>query len=312
MKGNRLLNKTFIKAQKREIEFTDKDKFIIFSDHHRGTNDWGDDFAHNQLLFFHALTSYYEDDFTYIENGDGDELGENWCFRPIRKAHSHVFWLIRKFHQAGRLYLVYGNHDIIRRFPWVVSKTLKDFFNRRTGKKENLFRDIKVQEAIVLKHKDTGKKVFIVHGHQVDFFNSYLWWIGFLFLPIWKGVCQKILGWKDPTSPAKSRWKRDRLTNHLRNWAEINQQIIIAGHTHKSIFPTNMKKPYFNDGSCVHPRCITGIEIANGEITLVKWWLATKRIDGEMNRDMIVTRESMMRDEHDQPLPPIRIKDLLE
>ena len=49
MKGNRLLSKTFIKAQKREIEFTDKDKFIIFSDHHRGTNDWGDDFAHNPL-----------------------------------------------------------------------------------------------------------------------------------------------------------------------------------------------------------------------------------------------------------------------
>ena len=29
--------------------------------------------------------------------------------------------------------------------------------------------------------------------------------------------------------------------------------------------------PYFNDGSCVHPRCITGIEIADGNIMLIKW-----------------------------------------
>ena len=32
---------------------------------------------------------------------------------------------------------------------------------------------------------------------------------------------------------------------------------------------------FFNDGSCVHPRSITGIEIENGEISLIKWQIST-------------------------------------
>ena len=32
---------------------------------------------------------------------------------------------------------------------------------------------------------------------------------------------------------------------------------------------------FFNDGSCVHPRNITGIEIENGKISLIKWLIDT-------------------------------------
>jgi hypothetical protein len=38
---------------------------------------------------------------------------------------------------------------------------------------------------------------------------------------------------------------------------------------------------YFNDGSCVHPRSITGIEIAAGTISLIKWQIDTKE-DGTL------------------------------
>ena len=33
---------------------------------------------------------------------------------------------------------------------------------------------------------------------------------------------------------------------------------------------------YCNTGCCVHPRCITALEIENGRITLVKWSVLTK------------------------------------
>jgi hypothetical protein len=66
MGASQRLTTAFVKAEQNEIPFTNKEKFVIFSDLHRGKNDWGDDFAHNQLLFFHALTSYYEDGFIYI------------------------------------------------------------------------------------------------------------------------------------------------------------------------------------------------------------------------------------------------------
>ncbi|MBN1262191.1 MAG: serine/threonine protein phosphatase, partial [Anaerolineae bacterium] len=63
-------------ASAPEIPFTDDDRFIFFSDCHRGDNSWADDSAHNQSLMFHALQHYYREGFTYIEVGDGDELWE--------------------------------------------------------------------------------------------------------------------------------------------------------------------------------------------------------------------------------------------
>ena len=43
---------------------------------------------------------------------------------------------------------------------------------------------------------------------------------------------------------------------------------------------------YFNDGSCIHPRCITAIEIEGGCISLVKWSVMTRK-----DRTMYVERE---------------------
>ena len=57
--------------------------------------------------------------------------------------------------------------------------------------------------------------------------------------------------------------------------------MLIAGHTHKPMFPEVGETPYFNDGSCVHPRCITAIEISDGNIILVKWSVNTKN-DGTL------------------------------
>ena len=49
------------------------------------------------------------------------------------------------------------------------------------------------------------------------------------------------------------------------------------GHTHRPRFPEPGDIPFFNDGSCVHPRSITGLEIENGEISLIKWHIATTK-----------------------------------
>jgi len=44
-----------------------------------------------------------------------------------------------------------------------------------------------------------------------------------------------------------------------------------------------------NNCSCVHPRSITGFEIQNGEITLIKWFVKSKE-DGllQIAREVIV------------------------
>ena len=58
-----------------EIFFDDSSKFIFMSDCHRGDGSWADSFRKNRNNYYAALTYYYNNNYTYIELGDGDELG---------------------------------------------------------------------------------------------------------------------------------------------------------------------------------------------------------------------------------------------
>lgn len=48
--------------------------------------------------------------------------------------------------------------------------------------------------------------------------------------------------------------------------------MLICGHTHRPRFPDPSDISIFNDGSCVHPYSIIGIEIVNLKISLIKWY----------------------------------------
>lgn len=287
MSTNKRLNEVFKSAE--EIPFDDSSKFIFFSDCHRGDNRWSDDFADNQNLFFQALNYYYNEGFTYIEIGDGDELWENKIFEDIRQAYSNIFWKMSEFHKQNRLYLIWGNHNRKWKKKKNVEKYLYQYYNDRNGRNEPLFDGIKVHEGLNLLHKSTNKKIFIVHGHQGDLLNDGLWWLGrFVVRHIWKPL--QVLGVRDPTSPAKNFKKRGEVEKKIIEWITDNTQILIAGHTHRPVFPDNGAPLYFNAGSCVHPRCITGIEIQNGEIILIKW-LVKPKDDVGMNTPLFITRE---------------------
>jgi predicted phosphodiesterase len=57
--------------------------------------------------------------------------------------------------------------------------------------------------------------------------------------------------------------------------------MLIAGHTHKPVFPEAGTSLYFNDGCCIHTNGATGIEIVDGEISLIKWSMKV-RSDGSL------------------------------
>ena len=116
---------------------------------------------------------------------------------------------------------------------------------------------------------------------------DYLWWLGrFLVRYIWKPL--QLFGIKDPTSPAKNYKKRIITERKIIEWVKSTKETVICGHTHRPVFPSDGKLSYFNTGSCVHPRCITGIEIVDGEIMLIKWRIETKD-DGSLfvGRDVL-------------------------
>lgn len=267
-----------------KIHFSNDDKFILFSDCHRGDGSFADDFANNRNIYFHALQQYYKDGYVYIELGDGDELWENLFFKDVFEANKNIYLLLKKFHEEKRLHMIYGNHDMVYRNPSIVKRNFDNYFDTREGKKKPLLPEIKYHESILLiNNNNNNQEFFLIHGHQADFMNYVGWKLNrFLVRFLWKPL--QVWGIKDPTSPAKNYVELLKIEENIKEWIVTNQnKITIAGHTHRPRFPKpfNDNIPYFNDGSCVHPRSITGIEIANGTIALIKWYIDTKE-DGTL------------------------------
>ncbi len=261
----------------KRISFDSNSKLILFSDCHRGDASFADDFANNRNLYFHALGHYYKNNFQYIELGDGDELWENLFFNSIFEANKNVYLLMQKFFERDGLHLIYGNHDLVYNNKNNVAKNLSEYFDPKEGKKLPLFPNIIVNEAIVLVNSETNQEIFLTHGHQADFMNSVGWKINrFLVRVLWKPL--QIWGIKDPTSPAKNYVELIKVERRVKQWIVNNgNKITITGHTHRPRFPKPGEDAinYFNDGSCVSPRSITGIEISEGRIALVKWFIDT-------------------------------------
>jgi len=261
------------------IFFDNNDKFILMSDCHRGNGSHSDTFLKNQHLFYSALEYYYKNGFSYIELGDGDELWGNKNFEQILEVHADIFLLMSHFLKEDRLYMLYGNHDMQKKKPYI--RKIKGCYYDYTQKKElTLLPNMQYLQALLLLNKESLKSLFLVHGHQADFFNDNLWRVSrFLVRHIWKPL--ENIGLLDPTSAAKNYKQQQKIEKKISDWAKKRKQLTVTGHTHRPSLPQPKSSFYFNDGSCVHPRGITGIEIEKGNITLIKWLVKTKK-DGIM------------------------------
>lgn len=247
------LSKAFLKAQ--VLPLRSNSRLVLISDCHRGQGNSNDNFLKNQHLYFYALSYYFDRGYTYVELGDGDELWENRNFSDILEIHSNIFWLFESFHKQNRIYMIYGNHDMEKKFH---SCPLQ----------------IPCQEALILKDCYTSHYFYLTHGHQADTFNSTFWKLSrFLVRYLWKPL--EGFGVLDPTSAAKNYSIKETTEKRLEHWAEKQNVTLIAGHTHRSVLDINHPH-YINTGSCVHPRCITCIEITNNSLSLVKWSMEAK------------------------------------
>jgi predicted phosphodiesterase len=274
-------------------------KYIVMSDCHRGDGSAADEFAHNSLIYKCALEYYLKEGFTYIELGDAEELWENDNFEQIYITHTSVYELLRRFHDpdpAKTRYLkVWGNHDL-------------DWCDNPVPLRA-LFPGIQLHEAILLGGQDLNVSnqsasnlpvspvalpILLLHGHQADpacsGFGAKI--SRFLVRRVWAGLQRFGIG--DPTRAAENPGRCDEIDKTLYQMATAN--IVIAGHTHRPVFANlslterrflesgigtpgvrrkeKAESVYYNTGSCVHPRCITGLEITAHTITLAKWGYA--------------------------------------
>jgi len=250
-------------------------RIVLFSDCHRGVGNWSDSFLSNKTIYEAALTYYYNNNFTYIELGDGDELWENRRFSDIAEVHSDIFALLDRFAGSGRLFMLWGNHDRIKS-------------NRRFSAPQLP----EVHESLILSNPSGCTDYHLIHGHQVDPLNNQgwkaaRWMVRYLWRPL------ELSGFKDPTSAARNYDKGKKVEQRLCAWCQANSASLVAGHTHRpALHPqgavrgggavpgTDTPAPpaaggpgwrYCNTGSCVHPNTITCIEMDRGQISLIKW-----------------------------------------
>jgi len=272
------------KSKPRHIKVIDIDlnssRFIIFSDQHKGNRSGADDFAACEKNYIAALQFYNSHQYNFINLGDSEEL---WKFtaQQIIPANKDCFAAEAAF-QPDRYYKTFGNHDIIWKNKLDVSFLLKNSFKM----------PLPVYEGIVLRNRTGNDKldIFLTHGHQGDLMsdNNILstWIVAHIWMPLQRYLRINI------NSPSKNFSLRNKHNIMMYEWSSRQPGLLlITGHTHNPVFasgryfdhPSNeiptgepaasLKPGYFNTGCCCFSDGdITGIEIADGHIRLVKWF----------------------------------------
>ena len=289
---------------------TTKDKYIIFSDQHKGVKDGADDFAFAEKNYLAALEYYFKEGYSLISLGDEEELWENSILNVPRK-NKDSYELEKKYFEADRYYKVFGNHDIYWNNDPFASLQLIRIFGK----------SFKVYEALIL--QTTEFNIFLTHGHQGDGQSDgnkfSAWFISNVWAPL-----QNFLKMNTNTPSANDHLKT--LHNQfMYEWSSQQENtLLITGHTHQPVFASlthletlfkqllaakrnndeakqkelekeiafrrqehshvasdylSVQPTYFNSGCCCFSDGdISGIEIAEGQIRLIKWEYDEKNI----------------------------------
>lgn len=271
-----------------KVQYFDKNsKYIFFSDSHRGDDSISDEFTRNQTLMLCALNYYYKEGYTFVEAGDGDELWEHPQFKHIRTAHTDIFTIMKQFYDDKRFIMLYGNHNIFLKNKQYVKHNYYYYYDEYTDQVEELFYGIKPMEGLLLIEKETGQKILVIHGHQGDLMNDQFWIVNMLLLRyFWRFM--HLVGFRNPSSPAKNIHKRHKVERNYTKWIAKHGIMLICGHTHRMKFPKEGQLPYFNSGCCIHTKGITGIEIVDNQIMIVQWRVvANSKGNLEIKRSVI-------------------------
>jgi UDP-2,3-diacylglucosamine pyrophosphatase LpxH len=289
-------------------------RVIIFSDEHRGTRDGSDDFAVCEKTYLQALEYYNEQKFYFVNLGDCEELWENTMF-GIEKHNGEVYAKELSFINRNAYCKIYGNHDlfwdndplsrvwlkkiygqIIPIFAGVVisvneySDSGFDIFctHGHQGDKQSdgnafskwfvsyvwgplqNFLEININSTSANDNLKTlhnmymydwsaaQKKTLLVTGHtHQPVFNS---------LTHLERLYQKLERAKSQANEEEVNKIESEIPRRKREYNFVNQSF------------DNMKPSYFNSGCCCFDDgTITGIEICDGFIRLIKWTLENGR-----------------------------------
>jgi predicted phosphodiesterase len=281
--------------------------FIIFSDQHKGGGDMADDFRLSRRNYSAALDYYFKEQFTMVNLGDCEELWEN-TEKIAVEYNRDVLLQEARFLQAGRYYRVFGNHDLQWKFAFPRSIYLKPLFGEKLSVCEGIVLQFVYQQRpirFLLTHGHQGDKRSDGNWFST-WFVAAVWTPIQRYLEIsintisdsyelvdkhnqimyqWSATCKDLVLISGHTHKPvfASMDHMERLKKHLASAekqgnkeesSRIEKELLRrqAEYAGKQYTKTMAVPSYFNSGCCCfNDGDITAIEIAQGEIRLVKW-----------------------------------------
>jgi predicted phosphodiesterase len=217
-----------------------KDKFIIFSDLHKGARNGADDFWVCERAYNAALAYYFHGGYTLVSLGDVEEL---WEERPraVLRAYERTLFLEGEFHRAGHLIRVWGNHDDHWRYPAEVRKHLGKLFGNAP---------LKVREYLLLqvvKGEEQLGALLLLHGHQGTLFSYKFTFLSRIFVRYFWRPFQRLTNISLNT-PAKDWQLRQGHNLAMYQWSEKQEKLVlVAGHTHRPVFKSRTHEAKLKD-----------------------------------------------------------------
>jgi predicted phosphodiesterase len=256
-------------------------KFIIFSDHHKGARNGADDFSLAESTYLAALTHYNQQLYHLILLGDSEELWENTLIQ-IKKYNQATFDAEGQFLSRHALTKIFGNHDLDWEINPLAASELRKLYKG----------ELVALEGVILQGELNNKRIniFCTHGHQGDAQSDGNLFSKFFVSNIWAPL-QAYLR-INPNTPAYSQSLKTAHNGMMYEWSSQQRDLLlITGHTHQPVFESlthferiqrsddatakafqDVKPCYFNTGCCCFDDGdITGMEVADGEIRLIKW-----------------------------------------
>jgi hypothetical protein len=208
------------------------DRLIIFSDQHRGAGNRADDFRRSHRAYNAALAYYFARGHTLVELGDVEEL---WEERPgaVVRTYGHSMSLSARFHQAGRYFKIWGNHDDNWRYAGQVKTHLAPIFGTTPAGGP-----LAVHEGVLLEVSLAGVelgRILLAHGHQGTLTSDRFGSVSRFFVR-WAWRPFQRLTDVSLNTPAKDWVLREKHNVALYKWAARQQGLVlVAGHTHRPV-----------------------------------------------------------------------------
>ena len=283
-----------------------QDKFIILSDQHKGARDGSDIFAKSSGNYLAALDHYYKEQFIYINLGDSEELWEN-LFVTVKRHNKATFEREKLFINSDRFVKIFGNHDLYWGNDPLAAVSLLQIYDKAIKVYEGAVLQTTVNNkplSLFMTHGHQGD--LQSDGNWFSkWFVSTIWGPLQAYLQInpntpaysnqlktdhnrimyeWSSKRKNMLLITGHTHQPvfRSLTQLESLYSSLENAKKANDTAKVAA-IEKKITALHLKgntqpdfngylDTYFNTGCCCfNDGDITGIEIADGCIRLIKW-----------------------------------------